>query len=288
MYRIGAEGAEEERVLLTVLSELDSAYKASYEKQLEQARAELLSSSMSFQVIADEIREGQQAAAKKWEKEVRLLKEHQSTNQKRLFLLEQEKEQLQKVVSTADSRTGALEQSVAGLSEENSQLRTRAAALEAQLAALQEVVADGVGRLTVQPDGGGEKAASAAGTQTEGEAARRRRGAHAAMAAAERRACATGSRRGALRPAGEKQTRCVCVIEEAQGRTAPEIFSAAGGRARGVARGAAAGAAAARRRRPPAPLRRGTCSSTTQRSIARRSARLGRSARRRAPASPAG
>ena len=169
VYRIGAEGAEEERVLLTVLSELDSAYKASYEKQLEQARAELLSSSMSFQVIADEIREGQQAAAKKWEKEVRLLKEHQSTNQKRLFLLEQEKEQLQKVVSTADSRTGALEQSVAGLSEENSQLRTRAAALEAQLAALQEVVADGVGRLTVQPDGGGEKAASAAGTQTEGE-----------------------------------------------------------------------------------------------------------------------
>ena len=43
-------------------------------------------------MIADEIREGQQAAAKKWEKEVRLLKEHQSTNQKRLFLLEQEKE----------------------------------------------------------------------------------------------------------------------------------------------------------------------------------------------------
>ena len=112
VYRIGAEGAEEERVLLTVLSELDSAYKASYEKQLEQARAELLSSSMSFQVIADEIREGQQAAAKKWEKEVRLLKEHQSTNQKRLFLLEQEKNQLQQTASASESLTGVLRDQV--------------------------------------------------------------------------------------------------------------------------------------------------------------------------------
>lgn len=60
VYRIGSDGSDEERVLLGILCELDKAYSARYEKQLEEARADLLSSSMTFQVIADEIRSGQQ------------------------------------------------------------------------------------------------------------------------------------------------------------------------------------------------------------------------------------
>ena len=66
-----------------ILSSLDKAYSAKYERQLEEARAELLSSSMSFQVVAGEVRAGQAAAQKKWEREVKSLKEQMSTNQKR-------------------------------------------------------------------------------------------------------------------------------------------------------------------------------------------------------------
>ena len=51
VYRIGSVSGsvDEERVLLRILSSLDKAYSAKYERQLEEARAELLSSSMSFQ-----------------------------------------------------------------------------------------------------------------------------------------------------------------------------------------------------------------------------------------------
>jgi hypothetical protein len=84
VYRISStNGGDDERVLLRILSSLDKAYSAKYEKQLEEARADLLSSSMSFQVIADEVRAGQAAAEKRWEREVKSLKEQMSTNQKR-------------------------------------------------------------------------------------------------------------------------------------------------------------------------------------------------------------
>ena len=71
-------GGDDERVLLQILSSLDKAYSAKYEKQLEEARADLLSSSMSFQVVADEVRAGQAAAQKKWEREVRRRREDRS------------------------------------------------------------------------------------------------------------------------------------------------------------------------------------------------------------------
>ena len=100
---------------------------------LEEARADLLSSSMSFQVVADEIRSGQLAAEKKWGGEVRQLKEQMSTNQKRLFLLEQEKEQLQKTASSAESETKQLRRSVASMAGENAALREQQSRLEAQV-----------------------------------------------------------------------------------------------------------------------------------------------------------
>ena len=71
------------QVLLQILSSLDKAYSARHEAQLEAARADLLSSSSSFQVVADEVREAQEATSKKWDKEMKSLKEQLSTNQKR-------------------------------------------------------------------------------------------------------------------------------------------------------------------------------------------------------------
>ena len=67
---------------------------------------------MTFQVVADEIREGQAAYQKKWEKETRGMREHLSINQKRLFLLEQEKNQLQQTASASESLTGVLRDQV--------------------------------------------------------------------------------------------------------------------------------------------------------------------------------
>tara|TARA_B110001452_G_scaffold261146_1_gene259581 strand:- start:135 stop:881 length:747 start_codon:yes stop_codon:yes gene_type:complete len=144
VFRISAGGADDERVLLMILKELDSAYSAKFEAQLEQARADMLSSSMTFQVVADEIREGQAECQRKFEKETRSMKEHLSINQKRLFLLEQEKIQLQQTASAADSMTGGLRRSVAGLSEENAQLKSRMSELEAQLHTMSTVLAHAV------------------------------------------------------------------------------------------------------------------------------------------------
>ena len=109
VYRIGAaNGGDDERVLLKILSSLDKAYaakyEAKYEQQLEEARADMMSSSYSFQVVADEVRAGQQAAQKRWEREVQSLKEQMSINQKRLFLLEKEKEGIMKAQQVRRTR----------------------------------------------------------------------------------------------------------------------------------------------------------------------------------------
>ena len=142
VYRVtAADGGDDERVLLAILSKLDRAYSAKYEQQLEEARADLLSSSMTFQVVADEVRAGQEACAKKWGAEVAALKDQMSTNQKRLFLLEREKEGLQRNVTSSEESCAGLRHQVQGLSEENASLRQRQAELEAQLSTLRDAVA---------------------------------------------------------------------------------------------------------------------------------------------------
>ncbi|EOD11774.1 hypothetical protein EMIHUDRAFT_214063 [Emiliania huxleyi CCMP1516] len=57
VYRIGAADVSEDRVLLSVLSELDKSYTAKFEAALERARADCLSASNCFQVVADEERD---------------------------------------------------------------------------------------------------------------------------------------------------------------------------------------------------------------------------------------
>jgi len=145
VYRIGVEGAKEERVLLSILSEIDKAYSAKYERQLEEARSDLLSSSMNFQVVADEVRHAQQTTAKRFEKEVGSLKGQLSTNQKRLFLLEQEKDQLQRSVACQESMVGQLRRDLTHASAENSEMKTQMGELQAQLDSLQACVTASIG-----------------------------------------------------------------------------------------------------------------------------------------------
>ena len=51
VFKLGAHSDDDERVMLALL-ELDKAYTAKFEAQLEHARADMLSSSMTFQVVA--------------------------------------------------------------------------------------------------------------------------------------------------------------------------------------------------------------------------------------------
>lgn len=141
VFRVGADGVKEERLLLSILNDIDKAYSTKYEKQLEEARADLLSSSMDFQVVADEVRLATQTTSKKWEKEVRSLKDQLSTNQKRLFLLEQEKDQLQRTATSANTIAGQLRRDVAELTVENFELKTRMSELEVQFSAMRVVLA---------------------------------------------------------------------------------------------------------------------------------------------------
>ena len=50
IYRISASGMADDRVLLSVLSELDHSFTAKFAEQLERARADCLASSNCFQV----------------------------------------------------------------------------------------------------------------------------------------------------------------------------------------------------------------------------------------------
>jgi hypothetical protein len=50
VYRISSSGVPDDRVLLSVLSELDHSYTAKFTEQLERARADCLASSNCFQV----------------------------------------------------------------------------------------------------------------------------------------------------------------------------------------------------------------------------------------------
>ncbi|KOO28045.1 hypothetical protein Ctob_002781 [Chrysochromulina tobinii] len=136
VYRISSAGDDEERVLLHILSALDKAYAKHFEKRFEEVRADMLSSSMNFQIVADEVRLAQETAEGKWEKAVKGLKEQLSVNQKRLFLLEREKEGLLKTVQTSDEQVVRLRRSVDALGVENDRMRTRQGDLESQIVAL--------------------------------------------------------------------------------------------------------------------------------------------------------
>lgn len=141
VFRITIEGVDDERLLPKILSDVDKAYAVRYDKKIEEARADMISSSMSFQVVADEIRSAQEASAKKWDKEARSLKEQMSTNQKRLFLLEREKEGLQKAATASDELNLRLHKTVEALTHDNTALKERQSDLESQVQALREAVA---------------------------------------------------------------------------------------------------------------------------------------------------
>eukprot|EP00419_Tripos_fusus_P032553 CAMPEP_0172762552 /NCGR_PEP_ID=MMETSP1074-20121228/173712_1 /TAXON_ID=2916 /ORGANISM="Ceratium fusus, Strain PA161109" /LENGTH=396 /DNA_ID=CAMNT_0013596971 /DNA_START=21 /DNA_END=1208 /DNA_ORIENTATION=- len=178
VYRIGVEGAKEERVLLSILSEIDKAYSAKYERQLEEARSDLLSSSMNFQVVADEVRHAQQATAKRFEKDVGSLKGQLQTNQKRLFLLEQEKDHLQRSVACQESTVEQLRRDLTHASTENSEMKTKMGELQAQLDALRECLTASISNAQAPHQVTSERSDAAVQTNCQAEAVGRAEAEH--------------------------------------------------------------------------------------------------------------
>ena len=170
VYRISSAGDDEERVLLHILSALDKAYAKHFEKRFEEVRADMLSSSMNFQIVADEVRLAQETAEGKWEKAVKGLKEQLSVNQKRLFLLEREKEGLLKTVQTSDEQVVRLRRSVDALGVENDRMRTRQGDLESQIVALRELVTSVMGASASTASTASTASAASAAASTHGKA----------------------------------------------------------------------------------------------------------------------
>ena len=108
VFRLTSSDEAEERILLGILRALERAYESKHRLALDQARTDMLSSSMTFQVMADEIRARQDEARAKFERDTRGLKDSLTSTSKRLFLLEQEKDALTRAVQGHTEANGAL------------------------------------------------------------------------------------------------------------------------------------------------------------------------------------
>ena len=149
VYRLTSSDEAEERILLGILRALERAYESKHRLALDQARTDMLSSSMTFQVMADEIRARQEESKAKFDKETAKLKDNLTTTSKRLFLLEHEKDSLTKAFHSSTETTQLLQNTVEKLHRENLEMRDRMAKLESRLAE----VCDGRGFADVAPAG---------------------------------------------------------------------------------------------------------------------------------------
>ena len=163
VYRLTSSDEAEERILLGILRALERAYESKHRLALDQARTDMLSSSMTFQVMADEIRARQEESKAKFDKETAKLKDNLTTTSKRLFLLEHEKDSLTKAFHSSTETTQLLQNTVEKLHRENLEMRDRMAKLESRLAE----VCDGRGFADVAPAARLPVASATSHTQTE-------------------------------------------------------------------------------------------------------------------------
>lgn len=133
VMRIKHEDADEERVMLRILTSIEEAFETKYKEQLAAAREDMLSSSMTFQVMASEIRERQAESDRAREAEINKINAHLGSTSKRLFLMEQEKNQ-------KDMENDKLRNAIMSLEGENRSLRARMEDITEQLNTLRSCV----------------------------------------------------------------------------------------------------------------------------------------------------
>lgn len=95
-FKIVSEEVPDEKVMLGILRELERSYEAIIRRAVTETRSEALQEQFVLQEQADEVRREQSKQIKELRKEVKSYREQMQSIQKRLFLVEQEKDQLQR------------------------------------------------------------------------------------------------------------------------------------------------------------------------------------------------
>lgn len=95
-FKLVSDEVPDERVLLGILRELEKSYEAIIRRAVTETRSEALQEQFMLQEQAEEFRREQEKIIKDLRKDVKSFKEQNQSIQKRLFLVEQEKDQLQR------------------------------------------------------------------------------------------------------------------------------------------------------------------------------------------------
>jgi hypothetical protein len=130
VYKITAKDEADDRVMLRVLQEMDKSYNAKQTKSLEEVKADMLASSMAFEAVVQEARAKMHEDQERMARELNSMKSQMQVSQKRLFLLEQEKSQMQTNLTGLGADNRQLRKSLDSVRVENVALQNRVDALE--------------------------------------------------------------------------------------------------------------------------------------------------------------
>lgn len=143
IYKIVSDDMPDDRVMLGILRELEKSYEAIIRRAVTETRSEAMHEQFMLQEQVEEARREQAQHVKDLKKDNKSLRDQLQSIQKRLFLVEQEKDQLQKEQHTLKDSVGRLDRGCAeqakssqsGQDELARQLQEMRAMLEASVAA---------------------------------------------------------------------------------------------------------------------------------------------------------
>jgi hypothetical protein len=95
-FKSVSDEVADEKVMLGILRELEKSYEAIIRRAVTETRSEALQEQFLLQEQAEEVRREQAKHIKELKKEIKSLREQMQSIQKRLFLVEQEKDNLQR------------------------------------------------------------------------------------------------------------------------------------------------------------------------------------------------
>eukprot|EP00746_Dinoflagellata_sp_MGD_P167604 gnl/MRDRNA2_/MRDRNA2_98368_c0_seq1.p1 gnl/MRDRNA2_/MRDRNA2_98368_c0~~gnl/MRDRNA2_/MRDRNA2_98368_c0_seq1.p1 ORF type:complete len:333 (+),score=78.50 gnl/MRDRNA2_/MRDRNA2_98368_c0_seq1:107-1105(+) len=131
VFKVVSEDVAEDRVMLKIIQELERAYEIKVQESVAEERKQMESDSLSFQSLVDEVKRDHAEHVNTTARDNRELRDQLQSIQKRLFLVEQEKDQLLKehVQLRETISKGEVEQQVeiSKLKDENEDLRSQIA-----------------------------------------------------------------------------------------------------------------------------------------------------------------
>lgn len=174
VYKLVSDEVADERILLSILRELEKGYEGIIRRAVAETRSEALQEQLGAQEQAEEARKELEKQTKELRKDNKSLRDQLQSIQKRLFLVEQEKDQLRQEQNKTFERLGQVERAQAkqakNAQEEKDTVRE-------QMAFLQKTLENAIAEGTLASDKNlAEKvdaapAAVSTGTQTSRDAA---------------------------------------------------------------------------------------------------------------------